>query len=430
MGRTAGDVLLTRLRGLSKPPAERPALHHEAKIRTLTRAVSLLGRLKGAFVKAGQFAALRHDLIPAQTGAILARLRDRVPALSLRQLEPLILTELGAETFARIADIEANPLGSASLAQAHRARLTDGSEVVIKIQYPWIEKATPRDLALLRLLARSSAILNRKRTASIDAGRLFNEFSEGLMTELDFCEEANAAQAIAANLASVNGVVVPKIYPELSSKRILTMSYHPCIPIHDAQALHQLGVRPSDLLQRLAHAYAKQVFVDGLFHADPHPGNLFVLNTPDAAENPQVLFVDFGLCRRLDPELKRAMRQGIYAVLQREPETFIMRMTEMGMIAPGSEVAVRSAVLEMFEKMQSAASEGGPLGASSNGIMALKDEAKRLLQSTPGVQLPNDLLLYAKTLSYLFALGESLDPEVDLMKITLPYLLRFLAAQE
>ena len=84
----------------------------------------------------------------------------------------------------------------------------------------------------------------------------------------------------------------------------------------------------------------------------------------------------------------------------------------------------------MFEKMQSAASEGGPLGASSNGIMALKDEAKRLLQSTPGVQLPNDLLLYAKTLSYLFALGESLDPEVDLMKITLPYLLRFLAAQE
>jgi len=341
----------------------------------------------------------------------------------------MILEELGPANLDQIRHIEPIPLGSASLAQAHRARLRDGSEVVIKVQYPWIEEATPHDLTLLRALARLSASWLRNRAVSVDINQLFDEFSEGLMSELDFREEARSAQAIATNLASVPGVVVPEIYPALSSKRVLTMSYHSCVPIHDAQTLKQLGVSPADLLTKLAHAYAKQVFVDGLFHADPHPGNLFVLNTPDAGENPEVLFVDFGLCRQLSTELKTAMRQGIYAVLQRDPETFILRMKEMGMIAAGSEEGVRQAVLKMFETMQAAAG-GNPLDASSGGVLALKDEAKQLLQNTPGVQLPNDLLLYAKTLSYLFALGELLDPDVDLMKISLPYLMRFLAAQD
>ena len=425
----AGEGLLARLRGGFKPQSDRKALRDAAQDRAVIRTVALLGHLKGAFVKAGQFAALRHDLISAHTASVLASLRDRVPPLSLQQLEPLILEELGSENRDQITDIEPVPLGSASLAQAHRAWLNDGSEVVIKVQYPWIEDATPRDITLLRTLARLSAGWLRRRPGSVGIEQLFDEFSEGLMSELDFREEARSAQAIATNLASVPGVVVPKIYPALSSKRMLTMSYHPCVPIHDTQTLKQLGVPPADLLTRLAHAYAKQVFVDGLFHADPHPGNLFVLDTPDAGDNPQVLFVDFGLCRQLSPELKAAMRQGIYAVLQRDPDAFILRMNEMGMIAAGSEEGVRRAVVKMFETMQSAAS-GNPLDASSGGVLALKDEAKRLLQNTPGVQLPNDLLLYAKTLSYLFALGELLDPDVDLMKISLPYLMRFLAAQD
>ena len=341
----ATDWLLARIRGAFLPLPDREALRDAAQDRAVLRTVALLGQLKGAFVKAGQFAALRHDLISARSASILASLRDRVPALSLQQLEPLILRELGSEKYEQIADIEAIPLGSASIAQAHRARLSDGSEVVIKIQYPWIEEATPRDLSLLRTLARLGAGWLRNRTVSVDIEQLFDEFSEGLMTELDFREEARSAEAIAGNLASVPGVVVPKIYPALSSKRILTMSYQPCVPIHDAQTLKQLGVRPSDLLTRLAHAYAKQVFVDGLFHADPHPGNLFVLDTPDAEENPKVLFVDFGLCRRLSLELKTAMRKGIYAVLQRDPEALILQMKEMEMIADGSEEGVRVAVL-------------------------------------------------------------------------------------
>ena len=223
---------------------------------------------------------------------------------------------------------------------------------------------------------------------------------------------------------------MPTIHPELSTRRVLTMSFEPCVRVDDRAGLARLGVRAADVLQILAHAYAKQVFLDGLFHADPHPGNLFVLETPDAAKRPRVLFVDFGLCRRLSPELRSAMRQGIYAVLQRDLDAFLARMDDMGMIAPGAEPGVRAAVAGMFERLESTGRAGGMLGASSGAVLALKDEAKRLLQDTPGLQLPNDLLLYAKTLSYLFALGESLDPDADLMQISLPYLLKFLATTD
>jgi ubiquinone biosynthesis protein len=205
------------------------------------------------------------------------------------------------------------------------------------------------------------------------------------------------------------------------------MSYQPCVSVGDSQGLLRLGVDPAEVLEILARAYAKQVFVDGLFHADPHPGNLFVLDEPEAATRPRVLFVDFGLSKRLSPELRHQLRQGIYCLLKRDVDGFIDRMQDMGMIAQGAESDVRDAVHKMFARIAGGAGSSGVLGASSGQILGLKDEAKTLLQETPGLQLPNDLLLYAKTLSYLFALGENLAPEVDLMKISTPYLLRFLA---
>ena len=158
--------------------------------------------------------------------------------------------------------------------------------------------------------------------------------------------------------------------------------------------------------------------------------SLFVLDEPDAAQRPRVLFVDFGLSRRLDPDLRRAMRQGIYALMQRDAAAFVARMNEMRMIAPGAEPGVRRAVTAMLERIAAQAGGAGMLGASGAQVLGLKDEAKQLLQETPGLQLPNDLLLYAKTLSYLFALGEDLDPDVDLMKLSIPYLLQFLATRD
>jgi len=166
--------------------------------------------------------------------------------------------------------------------------------------------------------------------------------------------------------------------------------------------------------------------VDGLFHADPHPGNLFVIDEPTAGECPRVLFVDFGLSRHLDPTLRGEIRKAVYALLQRDPEAFLAGMERMGMIAEGRHGDVERAVRTMFERL-AAVAVAGAASLGSGQVLGLKEEAKALLQETPGIQLPNDLLLYARTMTYVFGLAQELDPEADVMKLCLPPLLQFLS---
>ena len=380
-----------------------------------------LGALKGPFAKAGQFAAIRHDLLPGEVTRELAKLRDRVPPLPFSRIRATVESELGAPLTSLFERFDPEPLGAASVAQVHRARLHSGEEVAVKVQYPWLAASLRADLRVVRACM---ALLSRGR--DVDRDRLFGEFAAGLAEELDFEREARVAKEIAGNLAHDPRVVVPHPLPSHSSRRVLTMSYHPAIPIDDGERLDARGVDRRDVLSTLARAYAKQVFVDGLFHADPHPGNLFVLDEPEAASAPRLLFVDFGLSRRLDPTLRREMRTAVYALLKRDVEGFLDGMDRLGMIAPGARDGVRTACTAMFERF---GAEGG-LAVGGSRVLGLKDEAKALLQDTPGLQLPNDLLLYAKTMTYVFGLGAEIAPEVDLMQLSLPYLLQFLAEKD
>ncbi len=427
---SGADALVSLLVGVFLPMHRRLRRRSESLERAVVRGVDVLGTLKGPFAKAGQFAANRHDLLSPAAAQALVGLRDRLPPLPFSEIRDQLTRELGRPIDQVFTSIDPTPIGAASIAQAHRARLHDGSEVVVKIQYPWIGDALASDLWILRLAGRCLLSLAGRSSDSLDFDRFFGEFATGLGRELDFLEEARSAAEISHNLSDLPDVVVPAVHAEWTTRRVLTMAFHPCVSIADRAGLDALGVPRGAIVESLARAYSKQVFVDGLFHADPHPGNLFVLADDEAASNPRVLFVDFGLCRRLSPELRNAMRGGLFAVLQRDLETFVARMREMQMIAPGAEPGVRAAVTRMFDHLAAVGGGTGPLGASTGGVLALKDEAKRLLQETPGLQLPNDLLLYAKTLSYLFALGEALDPGTDLMKIALPYLLRFLSQSD
>jgi len=376
-----------------------------------------LGALKGPFAKVGQFASLRVDLLDPEVIDALRALRDRVPALPFPRIRKLVEEELDAPLEHSFASFDTEPLGAASIAQVHRAALPDGQAVAVKVQYPWLRDALPADLRLLHWLLR--------RAVGPGRDALFDEFAAGVEEELDFEREAAVAGEIAANLADEARIVVPAVFPELSSRRVLTMELHPALPLTEPEALAARGVPMDEVMEVLARAFAKMIFADGLFHADPHPGNLLVLDDAHARTAPRVLFVDFGLSKRLDPELRGELRRGIYAVLQGDIDAFLAAMDRLGMIAPGAGAVVRTAVGGMFERLRGEA--GGPLGLSSDRILGLKDEAKALLFETEGLTLPTDLLLYARTLSYLFALGAELAPEVDLMRISVPYLLRFLA---
>ncbi|MDE0886354.1 MAG: AarF/UbiB family protein [Myxococcota bacterium] len=424
------ELFYTSLRGrLSPGPAS--AEDESAALRRIAeRWARLLGSLRGAYVKAGQFAATRPDLIPEAATAPLAALRDRVPPLPLAQIRDVIESELGQPLHQAFPEFDPTPLGAASIAQVHRATLPDGTPVVVKVQYPWLQASLAADLKLLRGLGRILLWLGARGRWRADFERFFAEFADGLADELDFTQEARAAAEIAENLADDPAIQVPEIVADLSRRRVLTMLYFPCIGLADRPGLEALGVQPAQIVEILARAYARQVFKDGLFHADPHPGNLFVIDEAGAQQSPRVLFVDFGLHRRLSPELRNEMRQGIFALMQRDADRFIERMKALDMIAPGAEAGVHQAVSSMLERIASEGGSEGLMQGPGSQVLGLKDEAKRLLQETPGLQLPNDLLLYAKTLSYLFALAEDLAPEVDVMKISVPYLLEFLGGRD
>ncbi len=405
-----GGVALASLPDLVRRPDRRRA-------RIAARAARALGRLKGPYAKAGQFAGLRHDVLDPEVREALAALRDRVPPLPLRHVRRVVEEELGRPLEACFRSFGAEPLGAASIAQAHPAELPDGTPVVVKVQYPWLRESLPRDLRVVRWLFRLAL------AGAVDLDRLFGEFASGLREELDFVREARVADEIRQNLASEPGVVVPRVHPELTTPRVLVLDRHPVIPILDRAGLVRRGIDPAAVLAILARAYARQVFLDGLFHADPHPGNLFVIDEPGAVRQPRVLFVDFGLSRRLDPGLREEIRRGVLALLSRDLEAFVDGMERTGMIAPGARPRVRRAVEEILPRLGA-----GPVpGLGGEDVLALVEEARRRLQETPGLQLPGELLLYARTLAWLFRLGRELAPEVDLLRLTLPYLLRFLS---
>lgn len=395
--------------------------------RSARRVADTLGALKGVFVKAGQFAALRYDVLPAAAQQIVAELQNDVPPISFEAIRAAVEKSLGCPLEHAFAAFDPAPIGAASVAQVHLAKLADGREVAVKVRYPWIADALPGDLRLARALLWVWDRASGRR--SVDRDRVFDEFAAGLEDELDFEREARAAAEIAGNLASEPQIVVPAIVASHSTRDVLTMDYHPTLRL-DRETLGGRGIAPREVLEILARAYARQVFGDGLFHADPHPGNLFVIDEPEAAQRPRVLFVDFGLCKRLDPALRNEMRHGIYALLQRDLDGFVERMDGMGMIAAGARAGVRESVGRMFDEIADRSEGRGALALGGAGVLSLKDQAKVLLQETPGIQLPNDLLLYAKTLSYLFALGAELDPEVDILRISTPYLLQFLAGRD
>jgi ubiquinone biosynthesis protein len=379
-----------------------------------------LAELRGPFAKVGQLAGLRVDLLAPEVREGLLRLRDRVPPLPFARLQPVIEAELGLPLTRGFRSFSRTPLGAASIAQAHAAELPDGTPVVVKIQYPWLGSSRRADLVWLRL----ALALLRPRGSS---AALTEEFGQGLGEELDFRNEARVAQEIAENLAADERIVVPRVLASHSTARVLTVERHPTLPL-EREALLARGVDPAEIVAIVVRAYAQQIFGDGLFHADPHPGNLFVIDAPDAATHPRVLFVDFGLSKRLPAALRNELRLGIYALLQGDLQAFLEGMQRLGMLEAGSEAAVRQAVERMFERIRGEAAS--PLGLGTDRVLALKDEAQHLLYETPGLTLPRDLLLYAKTVSTLFALGRELAPDVDLMKLTVPYLLRFLAARE
>ena len=378
------------------------------------RLADALGSLRGLYTKLGQHLATRVDALSDEFRAPLDALHQSAPPVPF----PVIRGELerGLGSARLFAWIDPEPLGTASIAQVHRARLRSGADVAVKVRHPELSPAgLERDLARLR---RALPLL-RPWLSPRDGRALLQELGRALVRELDFELEGRTAEQIATAFASDSRVLVPRVHWEVTSTSVLTLDYVPRVRLDDPAALAARGVSPEACLAIVVDAYGRQVFGDGLFHADPHVGNLYLLDDPDRP--PRVLFLDFGLAERLAPEVREELRLGLQALLRRDVDSLLAGLSRLLAVIPGREREARAALESAL-----AAGASNALGAGVAAIQSLKQLGKQLVRESRAFRIPRDLLLWARTLAYVYNLGERIAPGADPMRLFLPHLLRFI----
>ena len=378
------------------------------------RLADALGSLRGLYTKLGQHLATRVDALSDEFRAPLDALHQSAPPVPF----PVIRGELerGLGSARLFAWIDPEPLGTASIAQVHRARLRSGADVAVKVRHPELSPAgLERDLARLR---RALPLL-RPWLSPRDGRALLQELGRALVRELDFELEGRTAEQIATAFASDSRVLVPRVHWEVTSTSVLTLDYVPRVRLDDPAALAARGVSPEACLAIVVDAYGRQVFGDGLFHADPHVGNLYLLDDPDRP--PRVLFLDFGLAERLAPEVREELRRGLQALLRRDVDSLLAGLSRLQAVIPGREREARAALESAL-----AAGASNALGAGVAAIQSLKQLGKQLVRESRAFRIPRDLLLWARTLAYVYNLGERIAPGADPMRLFLPHLLRFI----
>ena len=307
-----------RLLGEERTRAATHRFHHSAAEAMVRRAV----HKQGLVIKLCQFLGSRADILMEEYVRTLSLLHDAVPPRPWPEMRALIESELGDEIERLYAQFDPRPVAAASLSQVYRARTHEGADVAVKVQYPEIERIVRWDLQTIRFLAE---VWSRLETA-IDFRPIVDEMERNAPDEIDFIHEGRAAEEIAALLAGRDDVTVPGIHWPLSSRRVLTMDYIDGIKITDVEALRKAGVDPSGVAETLIDLYNLMVLRLGMFHADPHPGNLFVL----PGDSPRVGLVDFGLTKRLTDEFRELVIVLTSAIISERQQQVTAAMRQMG----------------------------------------------------------------------------------------------------
>jgi predicted unusual protein kinase regulating ubiquinone biosynthesis (AarF/ABC1/UbiB family) len=390
--------------------AERLAVRRRRQARWLTSEFLGLG---SAFIKLGQILSARPDVFPAEVVEELSHLQDRVPAFPFPVVERILADELG-ERRLEIIDLELEPLGSASLAQVHRASLRSGRQVVFKVQRPGLEPLFRLDLEVLQQVA--GAVQRHPRWGrGRDWVAIAKECRRVLLRELDFRLEAEHAARFRQQFLDDAGIRIPAVVWELSSRRVLCLDYVPGIKITDRAALVEAGVDPAAVAEKGAASYLQQLVRYGFFHADPHPGNLAV--APDGA----LIYYDFGMMGQLSERLRSRIGRMVRVAAARDAAALVEELQQAGVIAAGIDLGpVRRLVRLMLN-------EALTPPFSSNVLQKLSGDLYALVYDQP-FRLPPELIFVMRALSTFEGVGRSLDPGFSLMAIARPYLLPLMSA--
>ncbi|QCB48789.1 AarF/UbiB family protein [Hydrogenophaga sp. PAMC20947] len=388
---------------------------HLARLEPAVQVRLALEELGPTFVKLGQILAGRADLFGPEYIAEFEKLHSHVPAVPMDILRPQLREDLGGEPEAVFARFETQPLAAASIAQVHRAQLLDGTEVVVKIRRPGIADTIEADL---RLMARLAAVVEAE-TPTLKPYRpqqLVRELARSLRRELDLASECRNAERIAANLAELPWIVVPKVHWAHTSERVNVQDFIVGVPGPALGQLDVLGFDRQLLAQRGAQAVLKMIVEDGVFHADPHPGNVFYL------EGNRIAFIDFGMIGRLTPRRRDELLQLLLGLIERQPQT----VADVLLDWTGDDHHLNLSALENEIEAFVDQYHGSPLAALNLGQM-LADVTTILREHHLG--LPSDMALLIKAFITLEGMGRSLDPEFHMTSEALPLLKKVVRAR-
>ncbi|HFD78764.1 MAG TPA: ubiquinone biosynthesis regulatory protein kinase UbiB [Gammaproteobacteria bacterium] len=386
--------------------------------RKVPRAVRIrktLEELGPIFVKFGQILSTRQDLLPDDIAVELARLQDRVAPFAGEQARQLVEKAFQQPIGDIFASFDEQPLASASVAQVHAARLKSGEDVVVKVLRPGIEPVIQRDVRLLRYIA-GLAERYWREGRRLRPCEVVDEFEKTLYEELDLLREAANASQLRRNFSDTDLLYVPEVYWPYCKRNVMVMERIYGIPVSDIDALRRAGVDLKLLSERGVEIFFTQVFRHNFFHADMHPGNIFV--TPEG----RYMAVDFGIMGTLSPDDQRYLAENFLAFFRRDYHRVAELHVESEWVPPGTridefEAAIRSVCEPIFERPLKEISFG-------NLLLRLFQTARRF-----NMEIQPQLVLLQKTLLNIEGLGRQLYPDLDLWQTAKPFLERWMSEQ-
>jgi len=366
-----------------------------------------LTELGTAFIKFGQMLSTRSDLIPKDIIVELQKLQDRIPPISFEKIREQVEGELGAPIEEIFDYFQEEPIAGASIGQVHRARLKNGKECVVKVKRPGVEAAVKVDLEILVGLAK----LAESRSAMGKHYRLVEiveELSWGLKQELDYLVEGRNAERLGNNFAQDEGVKIPDVHWDYSSNRVLTLEYVEGVKLSSLDELDEKGYDKKIVAENLSKAILKQVLFDGFFHADPHPGNIFV------QKGNKICFMDFGLIGYISEERKKQIIKFMLALVSKDSNKVVKVMLEMGAVSKTTDVNKLKRDMDMLISSYYAV----PLSKINIG-----DIMKEVLELAYAhkVRIPAEMTLMSKTFIVLEGVLKDLDPEISIIEIAEPF---------
>ncbi len=371
-----------------------------------------LEALGPVFIKFGQMLSTRRDLLPDDIAVELARLQDKVPSFSSQKAQKIIETSLGKPVATLFQSFESEPMASASVAQVHSATLFDGRAVVVKVIRPGIEKVIQQDISLLYTLAWLVCHLwaDGRRLRPIE---VVEEYEQTIFDELDLRKEAANGSQLRRNFEGSPILYVPEIFWDYTRRNVLVMERIYGIPVADMEQLNAQNTDMEKLAERGVEIFFTQVFRDSFFHADMHPGNIFV--SRERPDDPQYIAVDFGIIGSLSAEDQSYLARNILAFFRRDYRQVAQLHIDSGWVPRDTnvhafETAIRSVCEPIFEK---------PLKEISFGLvlLGLFQTARRF-----NMEVQPQLVLLQKTLLNIEGLGRQLYPDLDLWKTAKPFL--------